>query len=1437
MTNEGPNASANTVLTDTLPTGAVFNSATPAPASNVAQVLTFNLGSIPGGASVTVLVRMTPIVGLGVFLENKASVTATTVDPIPANNTSDLSSVVAAPDQADVAVTVTGATASIASTGLIYTATVVNNGPHVADHVVFTADATATATITSITTTQGAASQSGNVITALLGTLGVGQTVYITYVVDAAAGDALVTTHAGVGADERDPVPINNGAKFRTKVGQGAFDFFVTNTKDAGPGSLRQAILDSNDLPATIARPNPIAFKIPEADPGLNPAENAFVIRPLTVELSIFSPAILDGYTQPGASANTNPIDRADNAKIRIELDGRLAPKPANGLTVDADGTVIRGFAINRFVTKFKKKSDKLGRAVGGSGIEIDGGNSIVAGNYLGTDATGLVARGNETNGVVVFGSNNTIAGVADADRNILSGNAYAQAGTAISPFNNLFIGNFVGTDISGARALRTNLLSIQGTPITGAGIGLNGAMDRIGGLTPRERNVISGLDGTGVVITVNPGVPAASNERAIGNYIGTDLTGTKAVPNEGGGVYIDVGIDSTIGGVAPGERNIISGNAADGVTVNNAANVVLGNYIGTDVTGLRPLGNGGVGINLSSRLSGGTIGGTAPGAGNLIAANAGGILDSSIGFDIVGNTIGLDAAGKPMGNLSDGVLIFRQTTTPDAEGNALSADTIAFNGGHGVAIIASDSTLGGGTGNSIIGNSIYGNQRLGIDLGYDGVTPNHAPLVTSPGPNHLQNTPVFTSAVDAAGTTTVQGSIAGLANRDYAISFYANPYLDPPGITQGKTPVGAITAHTDAAGHATFSEPIALDLGGQYLTATATTANPEPNAPGADTSEFAPAILVAGKPPTPPPATSADLAIATTVLTANPVVGGTLTYQITVTNRGADPALSVGVNMALPAGVGFVSADSTRSSATLTKGAIVANLGTLTPGEVETITVNVAPLVAGPLTGTATVAALTPDPDTSNNTAPLRATIGAGSLGIDLAVSIAGPSDPIAVGGTLIYTITVANNGPRVATGVNLVDALPPGVTFLPDQSTTELTLAGNQVSASIGALAPGDSLQLFVAVQPTVAGPITDRASVGLARDDLAPVNNMASVETTVRKSPSVAVVTATPSPSAPGQGVVFTAAVTSPTVGVPGGSVTFLEGTTPLQTVTLDANGLARFTATSLGLGSHTITADYRRDASSSGSSDSLTQAVTQFNQAPTTTRVVATPPTSAPGQAVTFRATVARAAGGTGVPTGSVTFLDGTTPLGTDPLAAGVATFTTTALGLGSHAITARYLGDPNFAVSSGTATESVQGANRAPTATRLTATPDSSAPGQADTFTAFINFNRTGAGHPSGTVTFTIDGSARPAVRVVPSPTTVGQGTATYTTSTLAAGRTPSSRPIAGMPAPPGASRPPSSRTSGGSARGRPPRRSPRLPRLRPSAGPSPSRPSSTASTS
>ena len=85
----------------------------------------------------------------------------------------------------------------------------------------------------------------------------------------------------------------------------------------------------------------------------------------------------------------------------------------------------------------------------------------------------------------------------------------------------------------------------------------------------------------------------SATVETVIGNYIGTDLTGTRAVPNGGDGVFVQTGNTNTIGGTAPGQRNIIAGNAAWGVEFQENNNTAVGNYIGTDVTGLHPLGNG----------------------------------------------------------------------------------------------------------------------------------------------------------------------------------------------------------------------------------------------------------------------------------------------------------------------------------------------------------------------------------------------------------------------------------------------------------------------------------------------------------------------------------------------------------------------------------------------------------------------------------------------------------------------------------------------------------------------------------------------------------------------------------------------------------------------------------------------------------------------------
>ncbi len=169
--------------------------------------------------------------------------------------------------------------------------------------------------------------------------------------------------------------------------------------------------------------------------------------------------------------------------------------------------------------------------------------------------------------------------------------------------------------------------------------------------------------------------------------------------------------------------------------------------------------------------------------------------------------------------------------------------------------------------------------------------------------------------------------------------------------------------------------------------------------------------------------------------------------------------------------------------------------------------------------------------------------------------------------------------------------------------------------------------------------------------------------------------------------GQSVTFTAApmATSPGAGSPTGTVTFKDGSSTLGTATL-ISGIATFTTAALAVSSHSITAVYGGDTNFSVSTSSaLTQTV---SKSATTTQVTKSSTGAISyGQSVTFTATMLAVSPGSGTPTGTVTFMDGTTSLGTAMLSAGKAAFTTTALAVGSHsAITAVYSGDANFTAS-------------------------------------------------------------------------------------------------------------------------------------------------------
>lgn len=241
-------------------------------------------------------------------------------------------------------------------------------------------------------------------------------------------------------------------------------------------------------------------------------------------------------------------------------------------------------------------------------------------------------------------------------------------------------------------------------------------------------------------------------------------------------------------------------------------------------------------------------------------------------------------------------------------------------------------------------------------------------------------------------------------------------------------------------------------------------------------------------------------------------------------------------------------------------------------------------------------------------------------------------------------------------------------------------------------------------------------------------------------------------------PGQSATYTAKVSTTASGTPTGTVTFLDGSTTLGTGTLSA-GTATFTTSTLSAGTHTITAVYSGDTNFTTSQSSVLQVVVLASQTSTTTSL--TGPTSlTPGDSATFTATIGTSASGT--PSGTVTFRDGSTVLGTVTLSSNTATLSST-LATGAHSITATYSGDSIF--SSSTSNTLSVSVGTSATTTALTGPTSLNAGGSA---TLNATVSSTASGTPSGTITFK-DGST------VLGTVALTSGAASYTSSALASG--------------------------------------------------------------
>jgi titin len=462
---------------------------------------------------------------------------------------------------------------------------------------------------------------------------------------------------------------------------------------DDGTGNctLRAAIEQANATPGT----DTIAFNIP----GLGP----HTIQPASPLPTISDPVVVDGYTQPGASPNSNPPGSGTNAVLKIELDGTNAGALTDGLTiVGAGGSTVRGLVINRF-----SYNGVLGVGFGGIG------NLVIQGNFIGTDVTGTADLGNGANGIYLAGANNsTIGGTTPEARNVISGNHYR--GVFLGTTGVVVEGNLIGTDAAGTTQLGNS----------SEGIGLyNSSNNTIGGTTAGAGNVISGS-----VIGVEIRHSLAVGNIVQGNFIGTNAAGTGPLGNSVG-VMIELDAsNNTIGGTAAGAGNVISGNDQYGVYIDGSGatgNYIEGNYIGTDVTGTADLGNSKDGVYINYAPSN-TIGGTAAGAGNVISGNEWYgvyILNSAAtGNQVQGNYIGTDKNGTAdLGNSWDGVYISNAPSNTIGGTTEDARNIISGNDEYGVYIYGIDATgnqvQGNYIGTDVTGTADLGNSDHGVSI------------------------------------------------------------------------------------------------------------------------------------------------------------------------------------------------------------------------------------------------------------------------------------------------------------------------------------------------------------------------------------------------------------------------------------------------------------------------------------------------------------------------------------------------------------------------------------------------------------------------------------------------------------------------------------------------------------------------------------------------
>jgi hypothetical protein len=615
-----------------------------------------------------------------------------------------------------------------------------------------------------------------------------------------------------------------------------------TNSNPNGPEILLNGILGQS----LDVFPSGLQFK------GTNCSARSFIIENFPEEGILITGSNAIGNTVSGCYIGTdeNGMLAVPNVIYQVEIDGGAAGNLIGGTTVAArnviSGGTYQGVVIRDPGTR----------------------NNVVAGNYIGINANGNAALPNGQAGVNIFGGagSNLIGGYTAAARNVISGNAFQ--GVAISDPNtggNIVAGNYIGLDPTGTTPMSNgaaypgfagvdifngsfgnviggtasgagNVISgntLQGVDISsngavanvvqgnyiglnavgnaaipngGAGVGIYGGAQSnlVGGTLASARNVISGNGEQGVAV----GNAGTSGNWIQGNYIGVNPAGTTAIGNTWAGVnFFDTANSNVAGGSAPGAGNVISGNNNQGVLIQDTGtenNFVQGNFIGLSAAGNAAISNTWSGVEIYNGPSANLIGGLG-GARNFISGNGnfGVYIDfDNFGNTVQGNTIGLNATnGAAIPNGFAGLRVYIAQSNLIGGVTLGAANLISGSISDGVEVYYT-----GATNNTIRGNSIFGNDALGIWIGNGG--------------NNNINAPTLSSAV-VTTNTAISGTYNGINGAIYQLDFYAD--APPAASVEGMTYLGSKTI-TGTGSAASFTANLGVHLPlGRAVTATVT--------------------------------------------------------------------------------------------------------------------------------------------------------------------------------------------------------------------------------------------------------------------------------------------------------------------------------------------------------------------------------------------------------------------------------------------------------------------------------------------------------------------------------------------------------------------------------------------------------------------------------------